>query len=65
VSHRVRNFTFGVLLCMSVLGFSACTSEDKKKCVENDDLQACNRECAREDREACAKAELLRARQKQ
>ena len=65
MSHRIRNFTFAMLLCLSALGLSACTSEDKKKCVENDDLQACNRECARDDKEACAKAEVLRAKQKQ
>ncbi len=43
--------------------FLSCTSADKKACMEKDDLQACNRECAREDKEACAKAELIKAKQ--
>ena len=67
MSHRrrqVRSLLFALLLCLSVLGFSGCTSEDKKKCIENDDFQACNRECARDDKEACAKAEVLRLKQK-
>ena len=68
MSHRsgqIRNFVFGMLLClMGVVGLSACTSADKKACIENDDFQACNRECAREDKEACAKAEVLRLKQK-
>ncbi len=64
MSLRIRNFIIATLLCLSAFGLSGCTSEDKKKCVENDDFQACNRECARDDKEACAKAEVLRAKQK-
>ena len=44
--------------------FGCGASADKKACVENNDLQACNRECARDDKEACAKAELIKASQK-
>ena len=42
----------------------SCTSADKKACLENEDLQACNRECARDDKEACAKAEVIKTKQK-
>jgi hypothetical protein len=62
----IRNFVFGMLLCFGVgLMLLSCTSADKKACIENDDLQACNRECVRDDKEACAKAELLKAKQQQ
>lgn len=61
---RIRNFALGMLLCsMGIVGLSGCTSADKKACIEKDDFQACNRECARDDKEACAKAEVLRAKQ--
>lgn len=64
-ARNMRNFMFGLLLCLaSGLSLISCTSADKKACIDKDDLQACNRECAREDKEACAKAELLRAKQK-
>lgn len=43
----------------------SCKSADKKACIENEDLQACNRECARDDKEACAKAEQIKAKQQQ
>ncbi len=63
--RQIRNFTFGALFCLvSVFGLTGCTSADKKACVEKDDFQACNRECARDDKEACAKAEVLRQKQK-
>lgn len=65
-TRNIRNFVLGLLLCLgSGLVLLSCTSADKKACIDKDDLQACNRECAREDKEACAKAELLRARQQQ
>lgn len=61
---KVRNLVFALMLCLGGgLLLLSCTSADKKACMENDDLQACNRECAREDKEACAKAELLKAKQ--
>ena len=44
--------------------FGCGASADKKACLENNDLQACNRECARDDKEACAKAEVIKANQK-
>lgn len=61
--RSIRNFVFGLLICFGGLSLLSCTSADKKACIENDDLQACNRECAREDKEACAKAELIKAKQ--
>jgi hypothetical protein len=63
--RKIRNFTFGAVLCLSVFGLTGCTSADKKACIDNNDLQACNRECARDDKEACSKAEVLRLKQEQ
>lgn len=64
-SRRIRNFALGLFLCFGGgLTLYGCTSADKKACIENNDLQACNRECAREDKEACAKAEVIKASQK-
>ncbi len=51
-------------LTLIALSFINCTSADKKACLEGNDkpaLQACNRECARGDNEACAKAKLIEA----
>jgi hypothetical protein len=64
--RRIRNFVWGLFLCFgSGLMLSGCgASADKKACLENNDLQACNRECARDDKEACAKAEVIKASQK-
>ena len=61
----IRHFVLGMFLCFGGgLMLVSCTSADKKACLESDDLQACNRECAREDKEACAKAEVIKAKQK-
>jgi hypothetical protein len=56
----------GLLLCCGsgLMLFGCGASADKKACLENNDLQACNRECARDDKEACAKAEVIKANQK-
>ena len=64
-SRQIRNFALGLFLCFGGgLTLFGCTSADKKACLENNDLQACNRECARDDKEACAKAEVIKASQK-
>jgi hypothetical protein len=64
-SKRIRNFALGLFLCFGGgLTLFSCTSADKKACLDNNDLQACNRECARDDKEACAKAEVIKASQK-
>ena len=62
----IRDFALGMLLCFgSGLTLFGCgASADKKACLEKNDLQACNRECARDDKEACAKAEVIKASQK-
>ena len=61
----IRNFALALLLCLgSGSMLVSCTSADKKACLESEDLQACNRECARDDKEACAKAEVIKTKQK-
>ncbi len=61
----IRDFTLWMVLCLGGgLTLFGCGSADKKACLENNDLQACNRECARDDKEACAKAEVIKAGQK-
>jgi hypothetical protein len=61
----MRNFALSLFLCFGGgLMLFACTSADKKACLENNDWQACNRECVRGDKEACAKADLIKANQK-
>ncbi len=62
----MRTYALSLFLCFGGgLMLFACTSADKKACLENNDLQACNRECVgRDDKEACAKAEVIKASQK-
>ncbi len=63
-SSYAQRFTLTFLLMIGCVLFTACKSEDYKLCTEKDDLQACNRECARDNKEACAKAEVLRLKEK-
>jgi hypothetical protein len=64
--RRIRDIALGLFLCFGggLTLFGCGASADKKACLENNDLQACNRECARDDKEACAKAEVIKASQK-
>jgi hypothetical protein len=62
----IRDLTLWMLLCFvgGLTLFGCGASADKKACIDNNDLQACNRGCARDDKEACAKAEVIKASQK-
>lgn len=59
-----NKFWLSALLLSSALPMTGCGGADKNACLEGTDkaaLQACNRECARGDQEACAKAKVIEA----
>jgi|GEM_PF-4212074 len=68
MSHKPRHARRNLLALLFLIAFTLMAScggsADYKACTENNDLQACNRECARDNREACAKAETIKAGQK-
>lgn len=52
------------LLVAAWLSLGGCVRADKDACMDGEDKvawQACNRECAREDEEACTKAKVIEA----